>query len=163
AKVVAGEPVIVDIVHLHRGYVSDCTRMFCAGRLDDESVSRLNDMAEIRDSVVSSLGKGDHCSEAWRIGSRMAYEMGYSEHLMGMPPEQAVFLGHSVGLELDETPVVADRFDRELPIGGTMAIEPKVIYASGAIGTEDTFARTQDGMECLTMGDSWDLLTEWEA
>ena len=108
--------------------------------------------------VVSSLGNGDHCSEAWRIGSGMADEMGYSEHLMGMPPEQAVFLGHSVGLELDETPVVADRFDRELPIGGAMAIEPKVIYDSGAIGTEDTFARTQDGMECLTMGDSWDLL-----
>ena len=90
AKVVAGEPVIVDIVHLHRGYTLDCTRMFCAGRLDDESVSRLNDMAEIRDSVVSSLGKGDHCTEAWRIGSGMADEMGYSEHLMGMPPEQAV-------------------------------------------------------------------------
>ena len=127
-QVVAGEPVIVDIVHLHRGYVSDCTRMFCAGRLDEESVSKLNDMAEIRDSVVASLGRGEYCSEAWTIGSTMADEMGYSEHLMGMPPEQAVFLGHSVGLELDETPVIADRFDRELPIGGTMAIEPKVIY-----------------------------------
>ena len=163
AKVVSGEPVIVDIVHLHRGYVSDCTRMFCAGRLDEESVSKLDDMAEIRDAVVSSLGKGDDCSEAWRIGNGMANEMGYSNHLMGMTPNQAVFLGHSVGLELDETPVVADRFDRELPIGGTMAIEPKVIYDSGAIGTEDTFARTPDGMECLTMGDSWSLLTEWDS
>lgn len=163
AKVVSGEPVIVDIVHLHRGYVSDCTRMFCAGRLDEESVSKLDDMAEIRDAVVSSLGKGDDCSEAWRIGNGMANEMGYSNHLMGMTPNQAVFLGHSVGLELDETPVVADRFDRELPIGGTMAIEPKVIYDSGAIGTEDTFARTPDGMECLTMGDSWGLLTEWDS
>ncbi|GIS41613.1 MAG: hypothetical protein Ct9H90mP14_0690 [Methanobacteriota archaeon] len=85
AKVVAGEPVIVDIVHLHRGYVSDCTRMFCAGRFDEESVSKLNDMAEIRDSVVASLGRGEYCSEAWRIGSAMADEMGYSEHLMGMP------------------------------------------------------------------------------
>ena len=163
AKVVSGEPVIVDIVHLHRGYVSDCTRMFCAGRLDEGSVSKLDDMAEIRDAVVSSLGKGDDCSEAWRIGNGMANEMGYSNHLMGMTPNQAVFLGHSVGLELDETPVVADRFDRELPIGGTMAIEPKVIYDSGAIGTEDTFARTPDGMECLTMGDSWGLLTEWDS
>ena len=163
AKVESGEPVIVDIVHLHRGYVSDCTRMFCAGRLDEESVRKLDDMAEIRDEVVSRLGKGDDCSEAWRIGNGMANEMGYSNHLMGMTPNQAVFLGHSVGLELDETPVVADRFDRELPIGGTMAIEPKVIYDSGAIGTEDTFARTPDGMECLTMGDSWGLLTEWDS
>ncbi|MEE3201042.1 MAG: M24 family metallopeptidase [Candidatus Thermoplasmatota archaeon] len=162
AKVVAGEPVIVDIVHLHRGYVSDCTRMFCAGRLDEESVGRLDDMAEIRDAIVASLGRGDNCSEAWRIGNGMGGEMGYSEHLMGMAPEQAVFLGHSVGLELDETPIIADRFDRELPVGGTMAIEPKVIYDSGAIGTEDTFTRTADGMECLTMGNSWGPLTEWD-
>ena len=163
SKVVAGEPVIVDMVHLHRGYVSDCTRMFCAGELDFESMTRLEDMAEIRDSVVASLGRGDYCSEAWRIGSGKAAEMGYADHLMGIPPNQAVFLGHSVGLELDETPVVADRFDRELPVGGTMAIEPKVLYDTGAIGTEDTFARTSDGMECLTMGAKWGLLTEWDA
>ncbi len=163
SKVVAGEPVIVDMVHLHRGYVSDCTRMFCAGAMDAESVTRLEDMSEIRDSVVASLGRGDDCSEAWRIGSGKAAEMGYAEHLMGMKPAQAVFLGHSVGLELDETPVVADRFDRELPVGGTMAIEPKVLYDTGAIGTEDTFARTSEGMECLTMGDAWGLLTEWDS
>ncbi len=161
AKVETGEPVIVDIVHLHRGYVSDCTRMFSAGSLSDEWMQRLSDMAEIRDSVVASLGRGDYCSEAWGIGHQKAAEMGYAEHLMGMPPEQAIFLGHSVGLELDETPVVAEGFDRELPIGGTMAIEPKVLYQEGAIGTEDTYTRTSEGMECLTMGDSWDLMTEW--
>ena len=163
SKVVAGEPVIVDMVHLHRGYVSDCTRMFCAGEMEGESMTRLENMAEIRDSVVASLGRGDDCSEAWRVGSGKAAEMGYAEHLMGMPPAQAAFLGHSVGLELDETPVVAERFDRELPVGGTMAVEPKVLYDSGAIGTEDTFARTSEGMECLTMGDSWGLLTEWDS
>ena len=163
AKVVANEPVIVDIVHLHRGYVSDCTRMFSAGPLSEEWHERLGHMAEIRDSVVASLGRGEDCSAAWRIGRGLAGEMGYAEHLMGMPPNQAIFLGHSVGLELDETPVVADRFDRPLEVGGTMAIEPKVLFDEGAIGTEDTFARTSDGMECLTSGSSWDLLTEWEA
>ena len=161
AKINANEPVIVDIVHLHRGYVSDCTRMFSSGKLSDEWHERLSDMAEIRDSVVNILGRGDNCSNAWRIARAKAEEMGYTDHLMGMPPEQAVFLGHSVGLELDETPVVAEGFDRELPIGGTMAIEPKVLYEEGAVGTEDTFVRTKDGMECLTMGDSWGLLTEW--
>ena len=161
AKINANEPVIVDIVHLHRGYVSDCTRMFSSGELSDEWHERLSDMAEIRDSVVNILGRGDYCSNAWRIARARAEEMGYTDHLMGMPPEQAVFLGHSVGLELDETPVVAEGFDRELPIGGTMAIEPKVLYEEGAVGTEDTFVRTKDGMECLTMGDSWGLLTEW--
>ena len=161
AKVGENEPVLVDIVHVHRGYVSDCTRIFSAGPLSSEWHERLNDMAEIRDSLVSGLGRGNNCSAVWEQGRQMAAEMGHSEHLMGMPPDQARFLGHSVGLELDETPVIASGFDRPLEVGGTMAIEPKVIHSDGAIGTEDTWVRVNDGMECLTMGDSFPMLTEW--
>ena len=36
AKVREGDPVLVDIVHVHRGYVSDCTRMFYSGTLGVE-------------------------------------------------------------------------------------------------------------------------------
>ena len=98
AKVRQNEPVLVDIVHLHRGYVSDCTRMFCSGKLDEEWMLRLEDMTEISELVRSSLGKGDNCSEAWEIGFDAAKEMGRHDNLMGMKPEQARFLGHSVGI-----------------------------------------------------------------
>jgi Xaa-Pro aminopeptidase len=162
AKVKPNSPVTVDIVHLHRGYVSDCTRMFSAGALESKWIERLDHMVEIRKAVVSSLEKGDKCSKTWGIGSMMAKEMGYSDNLMGMLPDKSNFLGHSVGLELDETPVIANGFNRPLCISGTMAIEPKVIYPDGCIGTEDTFVRTKDGMECLTMGDSFPLLTNWD-
>ena len=161
ARVAQGEPVLVDIVHVHRGYVSDCTRIFSAGRLSDEWMQRLDDMSEVSDFVIDGLGRGVDCSAVWNEGIEMVSDMGYAGHLMGMPPDQARFLGHSVGLELDETPVVANGFDRSLPIGGTMAIEPKVIYPEGAIGTEDTWVRGADGMECLTMGESFPMLTEW--
>ena len=57
--------------------------------------------------------------------------------------------------------MIARGFDRALGIGGTMAVEPKVIYPDGAIGTEDTWFRSKDGMECLTMGDSFPMFTEW--
>ncbi len=160
-RVKAGDPVLVDIVHLHRGYVSDCTRMFSVGSLDEEWMSRLDDMIEIKQAVVDQLGKGEDCSSAWLRGSEMASEMGHSRNLMGMHPNQSSFLGHSVGLELDETPVVALGFDRELSIGGTMAIEPKVIHEEGAIGNEDTWVRTSGGMECLTAGSSLPDLMEW--
>jgi len=161
AKVEESQPVLVDIVHVHRGYVSDCTRMFCAGNLPEEWSSRLNDMVEVGNEVVSSLGRGDDCSSAWEIGSSMAAEMGHADHLMGIAPDQASFLGHSVGLELDETPVVARGFDRALTVGGIMAIEPKVIHFEGAIGTEDTWVRTNEGMECLTAGEDFPLVSEW--
>ncbi len=160
-KIRENEPVLVDIVHLHRGYVSDCTRIFSAGKMDDIWHSRLDDMVEVRKAVVSSLGRGDDCSEAWEIGHLLATEMGHSGNLMGMGPDQSSFLGHSVGLELDETPVVARGFDRPLPMGGTMAVEPKVIHIDGSIGNEDTWFRSSDGMECLTAGDSFPIYSEW--
>ena len=157
----ANSPVTVDIVHLHRGYVSDCTRMFSAGKLSNEWMERLDDMIEIRDKVVSSLSSGNYCSTTWEMGSELAKEMGYENNLMGMSPDKSSFLGHSVGLELDETPVIAKGFDRPLNYGGTMAIEPKVIYDNGCIGTEDTFVRTRNGMEYITMGDKFPFITDW--
>ena len=160
-KVGENEPVLVDIVHLHRGYVSDCTRIFSAGSISRLWHSRLDDMVEIRKAVVDSLGRGDDCSEAWEIGYSLATEMGHSRNLMGMGADQSSFLGHSVGLELDETPVVASGFDRPLPKGGTMAVEPKVIHPEGSIGNEDTWFRSTEGMECLTAGDSFPIYTEW--
>ena len=160
-KVKESDPVLVDIVHVHRGYVSDCTRMFCAGRLPSEWENRLEDMEEIGTLVNRSLGIGEDCAMAWEIGKAASEEMGYGANLMGIPPDQASFLGHSVGLELDETPVVARGFDVPLGLGGTMAIEPKVIFEDGAIGTEDTWVRTSEGMECLTAGDEFPRLTEW--
>ena len=161
SKVKEGEPVLVDIVHVHRGYVSDCTRMFSSGRLSGEWKSRLEDMAEIGSLVRESLGRGEECSEAWMKGYSVADEMGHGGNLMGSPPDQARFLGHSVGLELDETPVVAEGFDRPLGLGGIMAIEPKVVYEEGAIGIEDTWTRSSEGMSCLTAGDEFPYFTEW--
>ena len=149
-KVKAKEPILVDLVHVHRGYVVDKTRMFSVGRLSQEWHDRLEHMLEVSDTVVSSLAKGEDCSMAWEKGSQVAYQLGYQENLMGMNPDQSKFLGHSVGLQLDESPVVAKGFNRPLPVGGTMAIEPKVVFNEGSIGVEDTWVRAHDGMNCLT-------------
>ncbi len=161
SKIREGEPVLVDIVHVHRGYVSDCTRMFCSGKLGSEWANRLDDMAEIGALVRGVLSKGGSCSSAWNVGREASEEMGHGDNLMGISPEQAHFLGHSVGLELDETPVVADGFDRPLNVGGTMAIEPKLIHRDGAIGIEDTWTRSSDGLECLTSGEKLPKLIQW--
>ena len=160
-KIKPHEPVLVDLVHVHRGYVVDATRMFSLGSLERKWMQRLDDMLEIRDSVVSGLGKGYDCSKVWDDCFAKAVEMGHESNLMGLPPDQSKFLGHSVGLQLDESPVVAKGFDRPLPVGGTMAIEPKVVYPEGSIGTEDTWIRTKDGMTNISMGDSWPASMEW--
>ena len=160
-KIMPNKPVLVDLVHVHRGYVVDMTRMFSLGSLSEEWYQRLNDMIAVKDAVVKVLNQGGLCSQAWVEGQSLAHELGHEQHLMGMQPDQSKFLGHSVGLQLDESPVVAAGFDRPLPIGGTMAIEPKLVYAEGSIGSEDTWIRSEEGMRAVTAHDAWPWLTEW--
>ena len=160
-KIKPNEPVLVDLVHVHRGYVVDMTRMFSLGSLSEEWHQRLDDMIAVKDAVVDVLDKGGLCSQAWFEGQALAHELGHEQHLMGMQPDQSKFLGHSVGLQLDESPVVAAGFDRPLLIGGTMAIEPKLVYAEGSIGSEDTWTRDEEGMRAVTAHNAWPWLTEW--
>ena len=160
-KIKANEPVLVDLVHLHRGYVVDTTRMFVAGSLPSIWEERLEDMVAVKEEVVDVLDQGLDCSQAWRKGLALAEELGHGEHLMGMAPDQSRFLGHSVGLQLDESPVVAEGFDRPLPIGGTMAIEPKVVHVDGSIGSEDTWVRDDEGMRPITADGAIPWITEW--
>ena len=137
------------------------TRMFSLGSLSKQWHQRLEDMLTVKERVVDVLDRGSLCSEAWEKGQSLAHEMGYEEHLMGKQPNQSKFLGHSVGLQLDESPVVAAGFDHPLPLGGTMAIEPKLVYEEGSIGSEDTWIREEDGLRPVTSHGAWPWLTEW--
>ena len=153
-KIAENQPILVDLVHVHRGYVVDATRMFCIGNLDAVWHQRLEDMNLVNQKVVESLANNENCSLAWQKGHDLASELGYEGHLMGMKPDQSMFLGHSVGLQLDESPVVAKGFDRPMEAGMTMAIEPKVVYQDGSVGLEDTWVKTESGIERLTL-DGW--------
>jgi Xaa-Pro aminopeptidase len=160
-RIKPNEPVLVDLVHAHRGYIVDMTRMFVAGSLSELWQQRLEDMVAVKDSVVDVLDRGETCEAAWDEAYALAVELGYQDNLMGMKPDQSRFLGHSVGLQLDESPVVASGVDRPLPIGGAMAIEPKAVYEEGSIGSEDTWIRDEEGMRPVTAGGAWPWLTEW--
>ena len=162
-RVKKGDPVLVDLVHAHRGYMVDATRMFVSGQLDEVWQQRLDDMIAVKEEVVDVLDQGLPCSQAWEQGHGLAVELGYGDHLMGTKPDQSRFLGHSIGLQLDESPVVAAGFDRPLPVGGTMAIEPKVVYAEGSVGSEDTWIRDEEGMRPITADGALPWLMEWES
>ena len=156
-----GEPVLVDIVHAHRGSIADMTRMFSVGEPSPAWVERMEDMWELQHLVVDGIGRGDDCSRIWEAGRARAEAQGWGDHLMGMPPDQTRFLSHAVGLELDESPVVAAGFDRPVPVGGVMAVEPKIVFEDGAVGPEDCWVRGPEGMECLTGGDAIPGWTVW--
>ena len=70
---------------------------------------------------------------------------------MGPPGYQVSFVGHGVGLEVNELPVIGPRSDRPLAAGNVIALEPKYTDQEyGVIGIENTYVVTADGAEKLT-------------
>ena len=77
---------------------------------------------------------------------------------MGFGNRKVKFLGHGVGLLIDESPVIAKGFDEPLQKGMVIALEPKKgIENLGMVGIENTFIVTAKGGECIT-GDNPGLI-----
>jgi Xaa-Pro aminopeptidase len=144
-------PVLIDFTGVFNGYITDMTRMFVIGTLDPE-LQRAFDLAiEIQAYLQRELKPGAICEELFVKAAEMAEQGGFGDRFMGMPGEQARFVGHGVGLELDEFPVIAQGFKVPLQAGQTIAIEPKfVIPGKGVVGIENTFAVTADGGRKMT-------------
>ena len=146
-----GEPVLVDFTAVHGGYVVDMTRVAVCGALDP-ALSRAFDVAcAIQDEIARSLRPGVSCAELWEHARAMAEQARLGDFFMGPPGDQARFVGHGVGLELDELPVLAPGFKATLRAGQTIAVEPKFVFpGAGAVGIENTFVVRESGGEKLT-------------
>jgi Xaa-Pro aminopeptidase len=145
------EPVLIDFAGVFNGYIIDMTRMFVIGSLDPELWRAFEVSLEIQEAVRRAMVPGAICEEIYRQAAAMAEASGFGGNFMGMPGEQSRFVGHGVGLELDELPVLAQGFAMPLQAGQVVAVEPKfVIPGKGAIGIENTFAVTASGGERLT-------------
>ncbi|HET8540842.1 MAG TPA: Xaa-Pro peptidase family protein [Anaeromyxobacter sp.] len=154
-----GDPVLVDFTAVHGGYVVDMTRVAVCGALDP-ALSRALDVARaIQDELARSLRPGVPCAELWEHARAMAEQARLGDFFMGPPGDQARFVGHGVGLELDELPVLAPGFKAALRAGQTVAVEPKFVFpGAGAVGIENTFVVRDGGGEKLTSALPDDLL-----
>lgn len=146
-----GDPVIVDLVGGHEGYLADQTRTFVVGRAADE-LRRAYDVAvEILREAEQSLRPGGVPAKIFDRSEQMAAEAGLGEHFMGHGAGRVRFLGHGVGLEIDEPPILAPGFDDPLAPGHVVAVEPKFIFPGvGAVGIENMYAVTDEGCEKIT-------------
>lgn len=144
-------PIMIDFTGVFNGYITDMTRIFVIGELDPE-LQRAFDLAlEIQKHLQNSLKPGAICEELFLQAAEIADKGALGGHFMGMPGEQAKFVGHGVGLELDEFPVLAQGFKVALQIGQSIAIEPKFVFpGKGVIGIENTFVVTENGGEKIT-------------
>jgi Xaa-Pro dipeptidase len=144
--IAADTPVFLDYTGVFNGYIVDMTRIFVIGSLSPELMHAFKTALAIQKSLVDDLKPGAICEELFLRAAAMAEQAGLGKNFMGAPGENAKFVGHGVGLELDEFPVLAQGFKVPLVAGQTIAIEPKfVIPDLGVIGIENTFVVSDRG------------------
>jgi len=151
APLAPGSPVFIDYTGVFDGYIVDMTRVFALGPLSGTLTHAFDTTIAIQSFLAQHLRPGAICEELFLGAADLAEQAGLGNFFMGPPGENARFVGHGVGLELDEYPVLAQGFKVPLQAGQTIAIEPKfVIPGEGVIGIENTFAVGEAGGEKIT-------------
>ena len=153
-RVVAGEPVILDYVAVLDGYMLDQTRTLAIGALPEKFARAHAAAVTILADIQSAIRPGVTPQDLYRRALAQAEALGIAEGFMGTGTLRARYLGHGVGLELDEWPVLAEGWTDPLQPGHVFCVEPKIVFpGAGAVGIEDQFAVTADGAERLTIPD----------
>jgi Xaa-Pro aminopeptidase len=146
-----GDLVFVDVGCGFGGYHTDKTMTYMFGApLPDEVIAQHNRCVEVQNHVASLLIPGNIPSQVYReVMARLEPE--FLENFMGYRDRRVKFLGHGVGLLIDEIPVIAEGFDEPLEENMVFALEPKKgITGVGMVGIENTFVVTKDKGRCIT-------------
>ena len=146
-----GDLVFVDLGCSVEGYATDKTMIYAFGRpLPREASASHARCVEIQGRIAASLKPGAIPSTIYSTVME-SLDPGFLEHFMGFGSRRAEFLGHGVGLQIDEPPVIAEGFDEPLIEGMVLAVEPKRgVPGVGMVGTENTYLVTAEGGRSLT-------------
>lgn len=151
-RIERGIPVTVDFALARDGYIHDMTRTLSVGPLPEVLLARYELCREVHAAVARAARPGATGEALWELAAGMAAEAGLAERFMGLGGERVRFVGHGVGLELDELPVLAPRQREPLEAGNVIALEPKLFEPGlGAVGLENTYLVTETGLERLTV------------
>lgn len=145
-----GTAILVDMAGNYTPYQTDMTRVFAVGRLPDKAYRAHQTALDIQAAVEATARTGTACTELYELARSMAEKAGLADCFMGTR-QQAKFVGHGIGLEINEPPVLTPRSKEVLEPDMVFALEPKfVIEGSGAVGIENSFRVTTEGLEKLT-------------
>jgi Xaa-Pro dipeptidase len=151
-RIEADEPIVIDFAGCADGYLADQTRIFVIGELSPRLCRAYDDMLRVQERMKSLAVPGIPWGQLYDECLAMAQAMGYADSFMGSRGAQVSFIGHGLGIEIDEYPFIARGFgEMLLEPGMTFAFEPKVVFpGEGAIGIENTFCLSHDGLKQLT-------------
>lgn len=150
-KLKKGDLVFIDMGVGVNGYHSDKTMTYMYGqKLPDKVLDTHRQCVDIQNRVAKMLKPGVIAEDIYEevMGELSA---DFMQNFMGYGNRQAKFLGHGIGLTVDEFPVIAKGFKVPLESNMVFAVEPKKgIEGIGMVGIENTFVVTPRGGQCIT-------------
>lgn len=151
-RILRNEVIIVDFAGCSDGYLVDQTRIFAVGGISARLRTAYDDMLRVQKLMMETALPGVSWSSIYDQCLALAGKMGYADSFMGIAGSQVSFIGHGIGVEMDEFPFIARGFDDMfLEVGMAFAFEPKVVFpGEGAIGIENTFYLSNEGLKQLT-------------
>jgi Xaa-Pro dipeptidase len=150
-KVERGVPVIIDYGGGYNGYITDETRPFVVGEMKERFRKPYEVAKEIVEDATAYGKEGIDGTELFNRAEAKAKAAGLEEYFMGFGPGKVSFVGHGLGLEINELPVITPRHHIVLQEGMVFAFEPKFILpGEGAIGIEVDYIVRKDRLERVT-------------
>ncbi|MFN2343580.1 MAG: M24 family metallopeptidase [Desulfonatronovibrio sp.] len=150
------EPLVVDCGFSLEGYQTDKTQVYFPEEWDvPDEVKKAHDLCiDIQAVAARSLIPGANPGDLYEKALDMAEKAGFAEGFMGLGGNKVPFLGHGIGLAVDEYPPLAKGFKDPLQENMFLALEPKIgIPGLGMVGVENTFRVTPQGGVCITGDD----------
>lgn len=146
-----GMPVLVDWGALRGGYVLDHTRTAVIGALPAELQEAYDATVAVQDAVIAKAKPGVLGSELYDLALDLAAREGISDGFGGRGDNQARFVGHGIGIEVNELPLLAKGWHKPLEANMVFALEPKYVHPTlGIVGVENSWLVTENGVERLT-------------
>ena len=149
-QVQAGDLIVMDYGALYGDYHADMTRTVCVGEPTAEQREVYDVVRRAHEECASAVHAGVIGKEIHELSVSIISEAGYGEFY-------GHGLGHGVGIEIHERPGFGRWWDKPVPAGSVVTIEPG-IYLPGRFGIrlEDCGVVTEDGYVPFT-GPSHDL------
>ena len=146
-----GQSFMVDMGGNFYGYMGDMSRVFSIGKLPEKAYAAHQTCLDVQAAVIEKAKPGAVCEDLYNTAIDIVTKAGFADYFMGVG-QKAKFIGHGIGLEINEAPVLAPRMKQELEPGMVFALEPKIVLPGiGPVGIENSWAVTTDGLEKLTL------------
>jgi Xaa-Pro aminopeptidase len=150
-KIARNEPIMVDFTFVHNGYHIDETRMFAIGRMPGKAMRACRAAIEIHNDLLERVRPGLPLRDLYERSVAKAETMGYADAFLGTPGYKVTFVGHGIGLELIEHPIIAPNRETLLEPGMVFALEPKLLFEHAfTAGIESVFTVTERGARLIS-------------